>query len=130
MYDDRNEQLNDGTSNGTLEPGVEPGTSPDAAQETQGGPAPADANERERALLARLRAALLQSEPAIPGALVHGESLEELEASFAAAREALQRVREEVVREQRAIPAGAPGRVAVPLTTPLAKIRAGLDRLA
>lgn len=60
--------------------------------------------------VARLRAALLASEPAIPGELVAGDSAEELEESFMAARALVARVREAVALAAPVVPAGAPGR--------------------
>jgi hypothetical protein len=80
--------------------------------------------------VARLREALLAAEPTLDPALVAGETVEDVEASFAAARETLARVREAVRREAAAaIPAGTAlrqnGQGAM---TPLDKIRAGLAR--
>ncbi|QFG02891.1 hypothetical protein [Tepidiforma bonchosmolovskayae] len=79
--------------------------------------------------VARLREALLASEPALDPALLSGSTVEEVEASFAAAKETLARIREAVRREAAAaIPAGSalrqPGRAAL---SPLEKIRAGLS---
>jgi hypothetical protein len=61
--------------------------------------------------------------------MLAGETVEELEASFEAARETLGRMRETVRREQ-ALPvgAGAPGRHTAGPLTPLEKIRDGLGR--
>lgn len=88
----------------------------------------AAAGETRQVLLERLRAALLASEPALDPELVHGETLEELEASFAAARELVARIREAVRRDAPApIPPGAPGRTPPQPHTPFAKIRAGLE---
>jgi molybdopterin converting factor small subunit len=82
-------------------------------------------------LLARLREALLASEPGIEPGLVAGDTLEELEASFAAARELLQRMRDAVRQESAAaVPAGAPGRHVASPASPFEKIRAGLGRLS
>lgn len=84
-----------------------------------------------QALLARLREVLLATAPSIDPGLVHGETLAEVEASFAAARETVARVREAVRREEAAaIPAGAPGRAVLAPSSPFEKIRAGLGRLA
>ena len=81
-------------------------------------------------LLARLREAWLAADPAVPASLVRGETLQELEASFAAAKEVAARAREEARREAAlAVPAGAPGRRPSAPATPLEKIRAGLVRL-
>ena len=83
-----------------------------------------------RQLLDRLRLALAASEPGLDPALVTGDTLEEVEASFAAACGLLSRVREAVRREAAvAVPAGAPGRSAPVTATPFEKIRAGLGRL-
>ena len=85
-------------------------------------------DDANRATLDRLREALLAGEPAIDAAMVTGETLEEMEASFAAARSMLTRVRDAVRREHAAaIPAGAPGRTPLEPATPLDKIRSGLS---
>ena len=85
-------------------------------------------DDAHRATLDRLREALLSSEPSIDAAMVTGETLEEMEASFAAARTMLARVREAIRREHAAaIPAGAPGRTPPAPVTPLDKIRSGLS---
>jgi len=89
------------------------------------------AAEREttRRLVARVREALLASDPDVAPELVTGDTLEEVEASFARAQAIAQRVRERVAREAPlAVPAGAPGRVVHSPATPLDKIRAGLAR--
>ncbi len=79
----------------------------------------------------RLRVALLASEPSLARELVAGTTVAELEASFAAARESLARVRESVRREQAlSVGAGAPGRVANDPASAFDKIRSGLSRLA
>jgi hypothetical protein len=83
------------------------------------------------ALASRLREALAASEPGIDLALITGDSVEAIEASFAAARETVGRVREALRRETApAIPAGAPPRSLTAPLTPLDKIRAGLGRIA
>lgn len=83
--------------------------------------------EAERALLERYRLALLATEPAIPAELVAGESAEEIEASFAAAKELAERVRRGVRAEDaRRVPAGAPGRAGGGPLSAFEKIRAGL----
>lgn len=87
-------------------------------------------HEHSRALDA-LRSALLASEPAISPEMVGGATLDEVQASFAAAREQVERLREAVRREQMvAVPAGAPGRAPEPGGSPFDKIRRGLERLA
>jgi hypothetical protein len=82
-----------------------------------------------QAALGRLRSLLLTSDPAVDPALVSGDSVEALEASFVAAQAVVARVRESVRREMAAtIPVGAPGRTPTAPATPLEKIRAGLAR--
>ena len=91
------------------------------------------ASERARhdAVLSRLKDALAASEPGMDAALIAGTTLAEVEESFAAAREVVRRVREDVRREAAAvIPAGAHGRIPAPRLTPFEKIRAGMSRLA
>jgi hypothetical protein len=86
--------------------------------------------EANRALLGRVRAALLASEPAVVPELVTGETLEEVEASFAAAVAMVGHVRE-VIRQEQAttVPAGSPGRTPPAARSPFEKIRAGLGQL-
>jgi len=84
---------------------------------------------REQALLARLRDAILASDPALPPDLVHGATLEELEANAALARAAVRRIRAALAAEAPAVPAGAPGRAAPVAASPWEKIRAGIARL-
>jgi hypothetical protein len=79
-------------------------------------------------LLERFRAALCASEPAIDAAIVRGETLEEVEASFAEARTLVARVREQMRKEGVAVSVGAPGRVSRVPVSPFDKIRAGLTR--
>jgi hypothetical protein len=84
-------------------------------------------DDREQRLLVRLREALLAAEPALDRSMVTGDSLEELEASFAAARMMLAQMREAVRREQAAaIPAGAAQRTNVTPVSAFSKIRDGL----
>lgn len=88
----------------------------------------AEAEEANRLLLERLRAALLASEPAIDPAMVTGDTADEIEASFAAACEMVARIREAVRAEAAAaVPAGAPGRTPPQPRSAFAKIRAGLE---
>lgn len=84
--------------------------------------------DERAALLARLREALAAAEPGLDPALLPGETLEELEASYAAARAAVARIREALRREEAAIPAGAPGRQDTAPATAIEKIRAGLAK--
>ncbi|GIW17909.1 MAG: hypothetical protein KatS3mg064_1066 [Tepidiforma sp.] len=78
--------------------------------------------------IGRLREALAAAEPALDPALLSGETVDELEASYAAAKETLARIREAVRREAAAaVPAGVAlrqqGRAAM---SAIEKIRAGL----
>jgi len=89
-----------------------------------------DAERRQtRAALDRYRDAVLAAEPALPGELVHGDTLEELDASIAAAREVVAGVRERLAASERGFPAGAPPRSTrtTPGLTATEKIRAGLE---
>jgi hypothetical protein len=82
----------------------------------------------ERAAVERLRMALLASEPALEAAMVSGETVAEVEASFAAATALLARIRERAAAESAArVPAGAPGRQAARPRTAFEKIREGLS---
>ena len=64
-----------------------------------------------RQAVSRFRDALLAAEPDLPPDLVQGETLEEVEAAAAAARQAVQRIRERVATERpRGFPVGAPAR--------------------
>lgn len=87
----------------------------------------AASGEAQRATLARLRQAFLESDPALDPALLSGDTLEELEASYAAAKTMLANIRDSLRREQAAaIPAGASGRTSPRHLTAIEKIRAGL----
>lgn len=115
----------------------EPTSEDNGAPET---PAPGPENEveelrselaiRETAhqlALERLRAALLATDAAVAPELVTGDSVEAIEASFAAAKAMADRVRESVRREQAAaIPGGPIHRAPASPKTALEKIRAGL----
>ena len=79
--------------------------------------------------LERLRAAYLEAEPELDAALLSGETVDEVEANFTAAREMLRRARETARRDSVTIPAGAPGRTIPVPASPIEKIRAGLGRL-
>jgi len=95
--------------------------------EAVGDAAVGEALAGERRLLERLREALLASEPALDRSMVTGDSLDEIEASFAAAKGTLANVRQAVRREQAAaVPAGAIGRATVEPKSAFAKIRDGL----
>ena len=89
--------------------------------------------EATRAAVARYREALLASDAALPPDLVAGETLEELDASVAAARQAVALIRERVAAEARehphGFPVGAPARTPHPTHTMSSaeKIAAGLS---
>jgi hypothetical protein len=83
--------------------------------------------DEQRAAIARLREALLATEPAIDPELVSGGSAAELEESFEAARALVARVREALRLElAAAIPGGSSTREAQRPATAFDKIRAGL----
>lgn len=67
-----------------------------------------------RQAVSRYRDALLAAEPELPPDLVHGDTLEEVEASAISARDAVARIRERVAIERterpRGFPVGAPAR--------------------
>lgn len=66
-----------------------------------------------REAVGRYRAALLAGAPEVPAELVVGETLDAVDASFAAAREAMVRIRAEVAVEfgrEEGFPVGAPAR--------------------
>ena len=88
----------------------------------------AAARETNRALIDRLRDALCATEPAINASMIRGETLEEVEASFADARSLVERVRKQVAAEAVVVSPGAPGRQRQVLASPFEKIRAGLSR--
>lgn len=86
----------------------------------------ATTDDARRAALTRLKAALIASEPDIAAELVMGETVEEVEASFAAAVDLLQRIRQRVGQAATAVPAGAPGRMVTEPASAFDKIRRGL----
>lgn len=64
-----------------------------------------------RQAVARFRDALLAAEPDLPPDLVQGDTLEEVEAAAASARQTVQHIRERVATERpRGFPVGAPAR--------------------
>ena len=84
---------------------------------------------REREAIARLKAALIATEPSLEESLISGDTLEEVEASFASARALVARIRERAANESAVrVPAGAPGRVQPQPRTAFEKIREGLGR--
>jgi chromosome segregation ATPase len=90
----------------------------------------ARAQVREAAV--RYREALLSASPEVPADMVTGESVEEVEASLAAARQTVAQVRQHLESQAQAgrVPAGAPPRSGADLSalTPEEKIRAGLEQ--
>ncbi len=77
-------------------------------------------------LAARLRAELLRANPGIPAELVTGETLEEIEASFAAARDLAGRILRNAAS---AVPVGSPERTSAARMSARDLIRAGLAEL-
>ena len=78
------------------------------------------------------RASLLEAEPGLPADLVSGDTIEELQASHARARQIVEQVRDRI--EEQALmertPSGAPARsdIDVSALSPEEKIRLGLSR--
>jgi hypothetical protein len=89
--------------------------------------------ERESAV-ARYRALMLRAEPALPEALITGDSIDAIDASVEAASSVVASVREQLAASGRdaRVPAGAPPRSAPDLSamTPEQKIRYGLAQRA
>lgn len=85
-----------------------------------------DASDRDN--LERYRTALLATDPALTADLLAGDTFDEVDASFAAARELVARLRNEAAAAQD-VPPGAPGRSANPPTSSFDKIRKGLASL-
>lgn len=78
--------------------------------------------------LARLRDALIASEPMVAPELVQAGSVAELERTFAAAKAAAQRARDMTIAASAPrISSGAPGRTQYTPATPFEKIRTGLQ---
>ena len=91
----------------------------------------ASSDARHTAAIDRLRSALASSEPGLRPEMLSGATVEEVEASFAAARQLVADVREAVrTAESPRVPAGAPGRITSAPTSAYEKIRSGLTRLA
>ena len=106
------------------------GSPVDSPAGEEGGGDAADLLALNRDLVARYRAALLASDPAIEPGLVTGETADDVEASFAAAQRLVAGIRDAVRREQAPIvPAGAPGRSVPGPHTAYDKIRTGLTRI-
>lgn len=87
-------------------------------------------SESEQQLLTRYREVLLASDVGVDPSLVKGETLAEIDTSFAAAREVADRARQAVGPGMRHVSAGAPGRRNIGPATPFEKIRDGLARRA
>lgn len=91
----------------------------------------AASREAGRASIERLKAALIAANPAIDPSMLSGESVEDVEACYAAAAALVERIRERVRREHAAtIPAGAPARGAAAPRSAIEKIREGLAQQA
>jgi hypothetical protein len=89
----------------------------------------AASREAQERAVRHLREALLAREPALDPSMVTGGTVEEVEASFAAAAGVLAKLRETVARETaHRVPAGAPGRARFVPRTAFEKIREGLSR--
>ena len=85
----------------------------------------AERDTKEREHLARYRRALVAANPLLTEEMLAGETFDEVEASYNAARQLADRLR----AETGAVPAGAPGRSAGVPATSLDKIRRGLSAL-
>jgi chromosome segregation ATPase len=92
------------------------------------------AEARLRAAAGKFRDLVVRTEPELPAELIAGDDVDAVEASVAAAREIVGRVRSHIETEARAtrVPAGAPPRSASDLSAlpPEQKIRIGLERRA
>jgi len=90
------------------------------------------ARDQVREAAARYRQALLSASPEVPADMVAGESVEEVEASLAAARQTVAQIRQHLESQAQSgrVPAGAPPRQTPDLSalTPEEKIRMGLER--
>ena len=89
-----------------------------------------DREARERGILDRYREALAASDPDVTVDDITGTTIEEIDESFAAARDLALRVRASTAAEAPSrpapVPAGAPGRRETAPRTPFDKIRSGL----
>ena len=92
----------------------------------------ATAEQRMRASAERYRDLVVRTEPALPAELIAGETIEDVDASVAAARDVVGRVRAHIEAQAQSarVPAGAPQRAAPDLSalSPEQKIRVGLAR--
>ena len=91
-----------------------------------------EATARERDATAKFRDLLVRSEPALPADLIVGDTVDAIEASAAAARETVARVRSHIAAQAQhaRVPAGAPERRPrdTSAMSPEQKIRYGLTR--
>jgi len=90
--------------------------------------------ERERDAAVRYRELVLRAEPALPAEMIVGDTVDTIDASAAAARDVVGRVRSHIEAQTSAarVPAGAPerGGLDVSAMTPQQKIRFGLEQRA
>lgn len=98
----------------------------DAATSEESTDALASLRESNRELAARLRAELLARDPGLPADLVTGETVDEIEASYAAARDLAARI---LGSASTRVPAGSPGRGVTGGLSARDRIRAGLANL-
>ena len=94
----------------------------------------ATAEERASASAGRYRDLVVRTEPALPAELIAGDTIDAIDASVAAARDVVGRVRAHIEAQAQSarVPAGAPPRsgLDVSLLSPEQKIRFGLARRA
>jgi hypothetical protein len=92
------------------------------------------ATQRLRTAAERYRGLVVRTDPALPAELIAGDDVDAVDASVAAAREIVGRVRTHIETQAHAgrVPAGAPPRTAPDLSTltPEQKIRYGLTQRA
>jgi hypothetical protein len=87
-------------------------------------------SESEQELLRRYREVLLAADTGVDPSLVKGETLAEIDASFAAARDVADRARGSMGPGITRVSPGSPGRRSTGPATPFEKIRDGLARRA
>jgi chromosome segregation ATPase len=94
----------------------------------------ASAEQRLRGSAERYRDLVVRTEPALPAELIAGETIEDVDASVAAARDVVGRVRAHIDAQAQTarVPAGAPQRSGADVSalSPEQKIRYGLERRA
>jgi len=121
--------IEEGTTEGEESLGGDPGILREALARAEEELAASRAANRDA--VEHLRAALIAGNPLFDPALIRGDTIDEVEASFATARDLVERIRDRVRREQAAaIPAGAPARGHVAPRSAIEKIREGLARQA